>query len=575
MADGDDPIRPRPPAPPRLPTPGQPMPRVWKAEPEPEADDAPPRKSRRERLAEEKEAANPKAAPNAKPKAKAKPGGSTGKAGKDVKKPKGRLIEETPEFETHEARQRVRLMIGGLLAGSVVLGIVYLLQFLGGSNPEMVDLPDEGAPASTASQPAPNNLDMEAMNLLDNARRLAGKGNAQGAMVVLNKVVTTYPKTPAAAEARQALDRPSRNLPLFLAPSTVVASPGEAAPTAAGQPVPVVRAEAVRPPSIRPGATAEASLDLPPNPAEAPRSAPTGAVAPGSAVARVIPAGFRARTEAGVHASGWPNQIVSDRDGATLVLVPAGTYVQGRDDASPEEGPEHKVVLGPFYVDQHEVTVRQFALFLKETGGKPLPARATAKGEGDPEELPVVNVTAHEAKAYCDWAAERLPTEAQWEAAARTTDGRLYPWGSNSPVWGRPRQPRQIDEVMSYPLDQSPYGVFDLAGNAWEYTKDYYDPRYYQQFRGRVADNPLGPASSRSRPPQVVVKGTSKAWLVSAREGLKVDGRFPYVGFRGVLPVEEPTATATPTTTVAPTPGASPSTPSPTITTTPGGVIPF
>ena len=91
---------------------------------------------------------------------------------------------------------------------------------------------------------------------------------------------------------------------------------------------------------------------------------------------------------------------------------------------------------------------------------------------------------------------------------------------------------------MSFPLDQSPYGAFDLAGNVWEFTKDYYDPNYYHQFKGRRSRQPDGPRQAGRRPPQVVVKGGSKAWLASGREGIRVDRRFPFVGFRGVLPVE-------------------------------------
>jgi formylglycine-generating enzyme required for sulfatase activity len=119
---------------------------------------------------------------------------------------------------------------------------------------------------------------------------------------------------------------------------------------------------------------------------------------------------------------------------------------------------------------------------------------------------------------------------------------------------------------MSFPLDQSPYGVFDLAGNVWEFTKDYYDPNYYYQFKGRTADNPVGPAKPVRSPSQVVVKGVSKAWLASGREGLRVDNRFPFVGFRGVLPVE---ASSSPSTNAPPggAPGSLP--------TTPGGIVPF
>ncbi|HEY2156331.1 MAG TPA: SUMF1/EgtB/PvdO family nonheme iron enzyme, partial [Isosphaeraceae bacterium] len=393
-------------------------------------------------------------------------------------------------------------------------------------------------------------------------------GNTSGAVAVLDKIIKAYPRTATADEARAALERPAKNLPLFLDRPTVVAAP----PATAPQPAPAAPTvvNAVPPaPAVKQGSTDVAKLDLPRNPSEAPRSPGLGAN-PGAAAttSKPIPAGFHARTEAGLSPSGWPYQITSDRDGAVMVLIPAGSYLQGRDNGPPEEAPEHKVNLGAFYIDQHEVTVGQFEIYLKETGKQP-PSKFSPKPQakaGEDDNLPVVNITAREAKAYCEWAGKYLPTEAQWEAAARTTDGRVHPWGADPPKWDRERAPRQIDPVMSFPLDQSPYGVFDLAGNVWEFTKDYYDPNYYYQFKGRAADNPVGPAKPVRSPSQVVIKGVSKAWLASGREGLRVDNRFPFVGFRGVLPVE---FSATPSTNGPPggAPGSLP--------TTSGGIVPF
>ncbi len=181
--------------------------------------------------------------------------------------------------------------------------------------------------------------------------------------------------------ARQALDRPAKNLPLFLDRPTVVASPGEAAPKAVAPPPAVVNA-APAAPAVKPGAPALARLDLPSNPAEAPRAPVPGPTPNATTVPpKPIPAGFHARTEAGISPSGWPNQIVSDRDGAIMVLVPGGSFIQGRDNGAPEEAPEHKVTLGSFYADQHEVTVRQYALYLRETGGKPPLVHPKPKGE--------------------------------------------------------------------------------------------------------------------------------------------------------------------------------------------------
>ncbi len=415
MADGDDPIPTRPPSPGPL-KPGQPIPRLWKADPEPEEDAAPTRKSRKERLAEEREKAAEVDSP-AKSKAKAKgdakgKGKAKAKSGKDEPKRKGALIEATPESETYEARQRARLLIGGVMTLAVGLGILTLFRTFNPPAPPEEPSPDEGALMAAAFDPKKNAnpSEDEAKILLATAQRLAKNGNTKGSIDVLNKVLSAYPKTTAATEAREALGRPSRNLPLFLDRPTVVASPtAPATKPAENPPAPVVNVAPANGVPVNPGAPSQARLDLPPNPAEAPRAPnPTTTPAAPTVTARPLPAGFRARTEAGLSASRWPNQIVSDRDGATMVLVPAGTFIQGRDDGTLEEGPEHKVTLDAYYIDQHEVTVRQFHFYLKETGGKLPATKAAPKGDAshsvDADELPVVNITAREAKAYCDWA---------------------------------------------------------------------------------------------------------------------------------------------------------------------------
>ena len=100
---------------------------------------------------------------------------------------------------------------------------------------------------------------------------------------------------------------------------------------------------------------------------------------------------------------------------------------------------------------------------------------------------------------------------------------------------------RKIDPVMSFPEDVSAYGVFDMAGNVQEWTNDWYDSKYYQQFASRTVDNPVGPTTRpRSKELPVVVKGGSKTWTMSYREGVPYDKRLAHVGFRCVLSVENP-----------------------------------
>ena len=126
--------------------------------------------------------------------------------------------------------------------------------------------------------------------------------------------------------------------------------------------------------------------------------------------------------------------------------------------------------------------------------------------------------------------------------AARSTDGRRFPWGNEPAKWS-PRTARQIDPVMSFPEDVSPYGVFDMAGNVQEWTNDWYDSKYFQQFANRTAENPIGPTTKpRSKDLPVVVKGGSKTWNVAFREGVPYEKRLAHVGFRCVLSVEAPTA---------------------------------
>jgi formylglycine-generating enzyme required for sulfatase activity len=379
--------------------------------------------------------------------------------------------------------------------------------------------------------------------MFQRAQELAKNGRADDAIAMLNQVVKVYKDTPSGKEASAALDRYKKNLPLFTTGPIVVAQAQKAVP-APSDPPPTAVVDAV--PSESKAANGQAALVLPANPSEPVAVSPPGGAAPtpSRAVtpARPLPAGFQANLDAGVHESGWPLVIVSDRDGAPMMLVPGGTFTMGSDEGQAAEKPAHTVRLSTYYIDQHEVTNRQFRVFLAESHYRGQPAgkwRTDEKALAEPEMLPIVHVSFHDADAYAKWAAKQLPTEAQWEMAARSADGRRFPWGDEPPKWSRPRTARQIDPVMSFPEDVSAYGVFDMAGNAQEWTRDWYDSKYFQQFTNRTVDNPVGPTTRpRSRESPVVVKGGSKSWNLSYREGIPFDKRLPHVGFRCVLSVE-------------------------------------
>ncbi len=188
-------------------------------------------------------------------------------------------------------------------------------------------------------------------------------------------------------------------------------------------------------------------------------------------------------------------------DPVPMVMIPAGEFLMGNPEGKgrADEWPQRSVYLDAFAIDQVEVTNERYMTFVTTTGHRNPPSPygtgplLSAKGI---EQLPVVQTTWYDAKAYCSWAKKRLPTEAEWEKAARGTDGRLFPWGNDSATLKRANFDREWEDdrtlypVGSLPAGESPYGVKDMAGNAREWVADWYDPDYYRQAPNR---NPQGP----------------------------------------------------------------------------------
>jgi formylglycine-generating enzyme required for sulfatase activity len=396
--------------------------------------------------------------------------------------------------------------------------------------------------------------------MIERAKDFAKKRQTDQALAMLARVIKVYKETQAAKDAQAAIDRAAKNLPLFSDGPVVVAQAEERTPDPA--PPPAVVAATPEQPQTGKG---KAALILPANPSEAVVVPPTAPATDGTskvaATHRTLPQGFQANLDAGTHESGWPLVIVGDRDGAPMVLVPGGTFTMGTNDAQAAEAPEHQVRLSTYYIDQHEVTNRQFRIFLHETHyhGQPAGKWLTdQKSREEPDDLPVAHVNFHDADKFATWAGKTIPTEAQWEMAARSADGRRYPWGDDPPKWSSARTFRKLDPKMTYAEDRSPYGVFDMAGNVQEWTRDWFDSKYYHLFAKTVLDNPTGPKpSSRSRTPQHSVRGGSKTWSVTYREGVPSDRRLPYLGFRCVLAVESQAAAPAGGNPAAP-PGAAP-----------------
>jgi iron(II)-dependent oxidoreductase len=188
-----------------------------------------------------------------------------------------------------------------------------------------------------------------------------------------------------------------------------------------------------------------------------------------------------------------PQQITSAKDGAEMVLVPAGSYEDGMNPREMArvvarlrepvvnfyrtEFPRQRKTLPAFYIDRYEVTNERYARFRKETGHRePRYANYPQFNRG---RQPVVGVGWADAEAYCRWAGKRLPSEEEWEKAARGTDGRIWPWGNepdDSRYNGRKRANFAPIDVGSFPPGNSPYGASDMAGNVWEMTSGTWRP---------------------------------------------------------------------------------------------------
>jgi formylglycine-generating enzyme required for sulfatase activity len=176
-----------------------------------------------------------------------------------------------------------------------------------------------------------------------------------------------------------------------------------------------------------------------------------------------------------------------------MVYVTAGEFIMGSDEGGSNEQPVHAVYLDAFYIDKTEVTNVQYRACV-EAGACDPPGKTTYYDNAEYAQHPVVFVSWNDADAYCRWAGKRLPTEAEWEKAARGTDGRTYPWGEGIDCdhaqysgCGGGTVP-----VGSKPKGVSPYGALDMAGNVWEWVVDWYDSGYYSRSPGR---NPPGPDS--------------------------------------------------------------------------------
>jgi formylglycine-generating enzyme required for sulfatase activity len=191
-------------------------------------------------------------------------------------------------------------------------------------------------------------------------------------------------------------------------------------------------------------------------------------------------------------------------DNAPMMFVPADEFTMGSDSGASDEKPVHTVYLDAFWMDKYEVTNTLYAACLN--AGKCSRQSETKSytrdayfGNAQYNNYPVVYMNWEQAKMYCEWAGKRLPTEAEWEKAARGTDARVYPWGNTfdaSRLNSAEGNKGDTTQVGAYPSGTSPYGAMDLSGNVWEWVADWYDEKYYAS---SPRNNPAGPSSGQYR----------------------------------------------------------------------------
>ncbi len=208
------------------------------------------------------------------------------------------------------------------------------------------------------------------------------------------------------------------------------------------------------------------------------------------------------------------------KDGAPMILIPEGEFIMGTNEGRSNERPERKVWLPTYAIDEFEVTMTRYDKFLQATGHAS-PALWDSEAVSTVGDRPAVGLTWHDAQAYCKWAGKRLPTEAEWEKAARGSDGRRFPWGHMQPFVDIANYNRGV--WVSYAITlvkvksgikgmsirhglkeggKSPYGLYHMSGNAAEWVADWYDRRYYGKAPKKY---PKGPDSGEKR----VIRGGS------------------------------------------------------------------
>lgn len=371
----------------------------------------------------------------------------------------------------------------------------------------------------------------------------------------LLRVLTTYGASSGPGDLRPAIDpgleqaiQRAQELPLehqtpiavapvgagSYDPTSVIAS-GNGAPARPGTPAPVAARSAAAPAAVQTPAPAIAAAAGPVEPRGSSGRwvVVAGVVAllviigagvgiwlhRGKAAGPAVASTGTAETAASSPAAALPAAIATAN--GRLLLVPAGAFQFG-------DGAGEQVTLPAFYIDETEVSNAAYHRFCDATGHAP-PQNPNYEAHPD---FPVSGVSYQDAAAYAAWAGERLPTEQEWEKAARGTDARVFPWGDAPWSDG---VPSGLQPVTSEPSRRSPYGAYNMAGNVWEWTASAYDPtpsdtaNMKRLVKGQPFSSEWHMIKGGSFAP-----GDSGDFAVTARRGLPMDARSPWIGFRCV-----------------------------------------
>ena len=302
--------------------------------------------------------------------------------------------------------------------------------------------------------------------------------------------------------------------------------------------------------TVTPETSAGAQADVAATAIEQPTEQPTATLTP-------APTATETPVPTSTPAFSAGDTMVAESDGKTIIYVPAGEFLQGSLPSDPEaravEMPQRTVFLDAFWIDRTETTTAQYQKCV-QAGACPPPQdtssrqRSTYFGNTEFAQYPVIWVSWNMADAYCRWVQRRLPTEAEWEKAARGTDGRLFPWGNQLPTSNMANicdancpyewADRSLNDgywdtapAEAFPAGASPYGALNMAGNVWEWVDDVYDPDYYQY---APQTNPTGPETIGMH----ILRGGSwqNTWAFVRTTTRDRETRFPEnlynVGFR-------------------------------------------